>query len=270
MAEQKVPTITLLTDYGTRDGYVASMKGAILSINSNVNIVDITHDIAPQDILEAAFVLRSAFSYFPTRTIHVVVVDPTVGSTRKILMVSTDNYYFVAPDNGVLSLIYEIEPFSSVVEVSSEHYFRSVVSNTFHGRDIMAPVAAWLSKGNPMDNFGEPTENYLRLSFPKPKVVAEGTLKGNIVHIDRFGNLITNVTRNDYEELRSKTPGENFKTVIGKQEINGLKNYYAQGQKGELLTLFGSSDFLEIAQTQGSAAKTLGVSRGAEIGIVLK
>jgi S-adenosyl-L-methionine hydrolase (adenosine-forming) len=270
MAEQKIPTITLLTDYGTRDGYVASMKGAILSINSSVNIVDISHDIAPQDILEAAFVLRSAFSYFPVRTIHVVVVDPTVGSARKILMVSTDNYYFVAPDNGVLSLIYDIEPFSSVVQVSAEHYFRGAVSNTFHGRDIMAPVAAWLSKGNPMDNFGEPTENYLRLSFPKPKVVAEGTLKGNIVHIDRFGNLITNVTRNDYEELRSKTPGENFKTVVGKQEINGLKNYYAQGQKGELLTLFGSSDFLEIAQTQGSAAKTLGVSRGAEIGIVLK
>lgn len=270
MPEQRIPTITLLTDYGTRDGYVASMKGVMLNINSNVNIIDISHDIAPQDILEASFVLRSCYSYFPSRSIHVVVVDPTVGSSRKILLVSTEHYYFIAPDNGVLSLIYDAENVSTVIELSAEHYFLDHVSNTFHGRDIMAPAAAWLSKGYPMENFGEQTENYLRLSFPKPKVVAEGTLKGSVLHVDRFGNLITNVTPNDYQELRSKTQGETFKTIIGKQEINGLKNYYAQGQKGELLALFGSSGFLEIAQTQGSAAKTLGISRGAEIGVLLK
>jgi S-adenosyl-L-methionine hydrolase (adenosine-forming) len=270
MAIQRIPTITLLTDYGTRDGYVPSMKGVILNINSNVQIIDITHDISAQDILEASFVLRSCYSYFPSRTIHIVVVDPTVGSSRKLLLVATENYYFIAPDNGVLSLIYEAETVSSVTEITTEHYYLNNVSKTFHGRDIMAPAAAWLTKGTAVENFGEPTENYLRLSLPKPKLVGEGLMKGTVLHVDRFGNLITNIRRSDYDEVRSKIPGETFKTVIGKQEINGLKEYYAQGQKGELLALFGSSDFLEIAQTQGSAAKTLGAARGMEVGILLK
>ncbi|HSE42056.1 MAG TPA: SAM-dependent chlorinase/fluorinase [Acidobacteriota bacterium] len=270
MVDKRIPTITLLTDYGTRDGYVPSIKGVILNINPNVQIVDITHEIPAQDILDASFVLRSCYSYFPPRTIHIVVVDPTVGSSRKLLLVATENYYFIAPDNGVLSLIYEAETVSTVIELTTAHYFLNEISNTFHGRDIMAPTAAWLAKGNPVENFGEPTQNYLKLSFPKPKMVGEGMLKGTILHVDRFGNLITNIKRSDYDEIRSKIPGETFKSIIGKQEINGLKQYYAQGQKGELLALFGSSDFLEIAQTQGSAAKTLGAARGAEVGILLK
>jgi S-adenosylmethionine hydrolase len=270
MAGQRIPIITLLTDYGTRDGYVPAMKGVILNINPNVQLIDITHDIAAQDILEASFVLRSCYSYFPPRTINIVVVDPTVGSSRKLLLVATENHYFIAPDNGVLSLIYEADTVSQVVEINSEHYFLNNVSSTFHGRDIMAPVAAWLAKGTSIENFGETTENYLRLSLPKPKVVSEGMMKGTVLHVDRFGNIITNIKRSDYDEIRSKNPGETFKTVIGKQEINGLKEYYAQGQKGELLALFGSSDFLEIAQTQGSAAKTLGAARGTEVGILLK
>lgn len=269
MAVRK-PTITLLTDFGARDPYVASIKGAILGVNSDVNIVDITHEIAPQDILEAAYVLRCAFSYFPTRTIHLVVVDPTVGSSRRLILVATDNYYFIAPDNGVLSLVYEAEDVSTVVEISAEHYFLSNVSKTFQGRDILAPCAAWLAKGNDITNFGDPVEDYVKLTLPKPRMISDGLLKGNVLHVDRFGNLITNITRSEYDAAREKTPGTVFKVLIGKQEVVGLKEYYAQAQKGEIIALFGGGQFLEIAQTQGSAARALGLARGAEVGLQLK
>ena len=266
----KIPTITLLTDFGTRDHFVASMKGVIYGINSQVNIVDISHDINAHDIVEAAFLLRASFSFFPARTVHTVIVDPTVGSARKPIAVGTENYYFIAPDNGVLSLIYEVEPVSTVVEISAEHYRLPEVSNTFHGRDIFAPVAAWLSKGTDILNFGDPIEDYVKLSLPKAKQVGDGLIKGNVLHIDRFGNCITNVHRDDYNQAREKAAGETFNVLVAKQEIKGLRQYYSEVQKGELLALFGSTNYLEIAQYQGSAAKTLGVNRGAEIGIQLK
>ncbi len=266
----RTPIITLLTDFGTRDHFVASMKGVMFNINPNIEVVDISHEVPPQDILEAAFLIRSCYSYFPNRTIHVVVVDPTVGSSRKALMVATENYYFLAPDNGVLSLIYDVEEVSSVVEITAEHYIASEVSKTFHGRDVFAPAAAWLAKGLDILNFGEPVEEYARLSLPKAKLVGDSLLKGMIVHIDRFGNLISNISRTDLEEARNKVPGAIFKAVIAKQEINGLKEFYSEGQKGELIALFGSTNFLEIAQAQGSAAKTLGITRGGELGVLLK
>ncbi|PWT88974.1 MAG: hypothetical protein C5B54_09700 [Acidobacteria bacterium] len=266
----RVPTITLLTDFGTRDHFVASMKGVIYEINPQVNIIDISHDIAAHDIVEAGFLLRACYSYFPARTVHVVVVDPTVGSTRRPIMVATDNYYFIAPDNGVLSLIYEADQVSTVVEINAEHYRLPEVSNTFHGRDIFAPAAAWLCKGTDILNFGEPIEDYVKMPLPKPKQISEGLIKGNVLHVDRFGNCITNIRREDYEAARAKTPGDTFKVLVAKQEIAGLKKFYSEVQKGELLALFGSTNYLEIAQYQGSAAKTLGVNRGAEVGIQLK
>jgi S-adenosylmethionine hydrolase len=266
----RIPTITLTSDFGTKDHYVGTMKGVIYGINPEVHIVDISHEIAPQDILEAAFLLRSSYSHFPIRTIHVVVVDPTVGSTRKLLIVGTENYYFVAPDNGVLSLIYDVEPVSTVVEITAEHFFLNRVSKTFHGRDIMAPAAAWLSKGTGIENFGDPVTDYFRLALPKAKMLPDGNLKGNVIHVDRFGNLITNITREDYEQARTQSPGDAFKLTVGKQEIPKLNEFYAEGPKGTLLALFGSADFLEVAQTQGSAAKTLGLSRGAEVNVQLK
>ncbi len=151
----RIPIITLLTDYGTRDHFVGSMKGVIHSINPQVNVIDISHEVAPQDIIEAAFLIRSCYTYFPPLTIHVVVVDPSVGSSRKPILVSTENHFFVAPDNGVLSLVYEIDPPTSVVEISAEHYLLPEISKTFHGRDIFAPAAAWLSKGTDISNFGD-------------------------------------------------------------------------------------------------------------------
>lgn len=266
----RIPTITLLTDFGTRDPFVASMKGVIYSIIPEVHIVDISHEVAPHDILEAGFLLRSSYSFFPSRTIHIVVVDPTVGSPRKALIVATDNYYFIAPDNGVLSLIYDVEPVSTVVQITAEHFFLPDVSKTFHGRDILAPAAAWLAKGTDILNFGDQVDEYVKLTLPKARMVGEALLKGSVIHIDRFGNIITNISRDDYDAARGKVPGQVFKVLIAKQEISGLKEYYAEGQKGELIALFGSTNLLEIAQNQGSAAKTLGVARGTEAGILLK
>jgi S-adenosyl-L-methionine hydrolase (adenosine-forming) len=270
MALPRMPIITLLTDYGTKDHFVASMKAVILSISPQVQIVDISHDVPAHDILEAGFVLRSCFSYFPTRTIHVVVVDPTVGSPRKAIVVATDNHYFVAPDNGVLSLIYDAEPVTTVVEIAAEHLMLPEISKTFHGRDIFAPAAAWLARGTDMLNFGDTITEYTKLTLPKAKLTTEGKLKGSVLHVDRFGNLITNISRQDLDAAREKIPGNTFKVTIGKQEIDGLKNYFAEGQKGEIVALFGSTNLLEIAQNQGSASRTLGVGRGAEASISLK
>ena len=261
----RIPTITLTTDYGTRDHFVGSMKGVIYSIQPQVTVIDISHEIAAQDIVEAAFLIRSCYSYFPQGTIHVVVVDPSVGSSRKPLLVSTENYFFVAPDNGVLSLLYEAEPPSVVVEITAEHYFLPQVSKTFHGRDIFAPVAAWLSKGTDILNFGEPLENYVRLSLPKPKFIGDGQIKGMVLHVDRFGNLITNISREDFLAERAKFPGDTLKVNLGTREIQGLKEFYSESQKGEFMALFGSTNFLEIAQNQGSAARTLGLNRGSEV-----
>jgi S-adenosylmethionine hydrolase len=271
MALARTPIITLLTDYGTKDHFVASMKAVILSISPQAQIVDISHDVPAHDILEAGFVLRSCFSYFPTRTIHVVVVDPTVGSPRKPIIVATDNHYFVAPDNGVLSLVYDAEPVSTVVEIASEHLMLPEVSQTFHGRDIFAPAAAWLARGTDMLNFGDPITEYTKLTLPKARFgAADSTLKGSVLHVDRFGNLITNISRQDLESAREKVPGDTFKVRIGKQEITGLKNFYAEGQTGEIVALFGSTNLLEIAQNQGNASKTLGVARGGEVLVSLK
>lgn len=264
------PTITLLTDYGTRDHFVGSMKGVIHSINPQVNIIDISHEVAAQDIVEAAFLIRSCYSFFPTGTIHVLVVDPSVGSARKPILVSTENYYYVAPDNGVLSLIYEVDPPTAVVEISAEHYVLPEVSKTFHGRDIFAPAAAWLSKGIDILNFGEPVEQYVRLSLPKAKQTGDGEIKGIVLHVDRFGNLITNISHEDYLAVRDKSPGDKFQVSIANRQIEGLKEFYAESQKGEFLALFGSTKFLEIAQNQGSAARTLGLNRGAEVTVSLK
>lgn len=270
MANVRVPTITLTTDFGTRDHFVATMKGVIYGITPQINIVDISHDVQAHDILEAAFLIRSCFSYFPMRTIHVVVVDPTVGSSRRPILVATDNHYFIAPDNGVLSLIYDAEPVSSVIHITAEHYIFPEPCKTFDGRSVFAPAAAWLAKGTDIMNFGDPIEDYVKLTLPKAKMVGDTGLKGTVIHTDRFGNLITNISREIYNEARAKVPGDAFKVSVGKVEINGLKEYFGQVQKGEMIAVFGSTDFLEIAQNQGSAAKTLSLARGAEVGVQLK
>jgi hypothetical protein len=170
----------------------------------------------------------------------------------------------------VLSLIYEVDPVSTVVEITAEHVMLQEISKTFHGRDIFAPAAAWLARGTDMLNFGESLTEYSKIPLPKAKLVGEALLKGSVLHIDRFGNLITNISREDYRAAREKVPGTAVKVLLAKQEIAGLSDSYADGQKGEILALFGSSNLLEIVQSQGSAARTLGVARGGEVGVLLK
>lgn len=258
------PIITLTTDYGTNDHFVGAMKGVILSINPEVNIVDITHGILAHDILDGALTIGQAFKYFPPRTVHVVVVDPGVGTPRRPILVASDQHYFVAPDNGVLSSIYDQTQALYGWHITSEHYFRNPVSNTFHGRDIFAPVAAWLTKSWQSSAFGDPVTDFVRFSIPKPKVNGN-SLKGIVLRVDNFGNLVTNVKVEDAPVLVA--PEGKFTIRVGNSQVSKLVPTFAQGAPGETVGLIGSSGFLEISINKGNAARTLGVTRGAEVTI---
>lgn len=259
------PIITLTTDYGTGDHLVGVMKGVILKLNPEVRIVDITHDVMPFDILDGALTIGQVYNIFPPKTIHVVVVDPGVGSQRRPILVTGDQHYFVAPDNGVLSMVYEREPKVAVRHITSEHYFLNPVSNTFHGRDVFAPVAGWLSKNWQTPSFGDEITDYVRFTLPKPKV-AGSTIRGVVLKVDNFGNLITNLTPEDVPQV---VTGANFKITAGSREIDKLSQSYAQGAPGEVLAVIGSSGFLEICVNKGNAARALSMHRGAEVTIVL-
>jgi S-adenosylmethionine hydrolase len=260
------PIITLTTDYGTGDHLVGVMKGVMLSINPEVNIVDITHGVLAHDILDGALTISQAYSYFPPKTIHVVVVDPGVGTERRPIIVASDQHYFVAPDNGVLSSVYDRTEALYVWNIISEHYFRQPVSKTFHGRDIFAPVAAWLSKSWQTSAFGEPITDFVRFAIPKPKA-AGNTIKGIVLRIDRFGNLITNLTPQDVPALAA-ADGK-FTIRAGNTVVTKLVPTFAQGPAGEAVGVIGSSGYLEIAVNKANAARTLGIARGAEVTIEL-
>jgi len=261
--------VTLTTDFGSTDPFVGILKGVILGINPEAEVVDLCHDIRPYDIMEAAYVIAQAYRYFPPRTIHIVLVDPGVGTARRPLLVSADRYIFVAPDNGVLSLIYAREEALYVRHITASHYFLEPVSNTFHGRDIFAPVAGWLSRHVETEKFGDLITDYTRFAAPAPKRANEHLLKGVVVRVDRFGTLMTNLTPADLPELFRENPAP-FKIMVGKGEITQLKTAYADGAQGEVFAILGSSGYLEIAANRASASQTLGVGRGAEVGVILQ
>ena len=256
------PIITLTTDYGINDHLVGVMKGVILSINPDVNIVDITHGVLPHDILDGALTIGQAYRHFPPKTIHVVVVDPGVGTQRRPLLVSSDQHYFVAPDNGVLSSVYDQTEALYAWHIISEHYFRQPVSKTFHGRDIFAPVASWLSKSWQTSAFGEPVTDFVRFAIPKPKA-SGNTIKGIVLRVDQFGNLITNFKQDDVPALAAG----NGKCTIkaGNASITKVVGTFAEGANGEAVGVIGSSGYLEICVNKTSAARALGVGRGAEV-----
>lgn len=255
--------ITLTTDYGTNDHLVGTLKGVILKINPDATIVDITHNVTAFDLLDGALAIGSAYAYFPPKTIHVVVVDPGVGTERRPLLVSAGNQYFVAPDNGVLSVIYEREPENLVVRhANAEHYYLQPVSKTFHGRDIFAPVAGWLSKSWQTSGMGDEITDYKRFSLPRPKE-AEGGLKGVILRADAFGNLITNFRQEDLPETALK--GGAIRLQAGTQTVSKFVETFAQGNGTEPFAYLGSSGFVEIGVNKGSAARTLGLSRGTAV-----
>jgi len=260
--------VTLITDFGTTDHFVGSMKGVILSINPEVQIVDVCHQVASYDIFDASFTLAQSYRYFPPDTIHLVVVDPGVGTARRPLLARTMDYKFVAPDNGVLSLIYEREESIEVRHITSDHYFLNPVSNTFHGRDIFAPVVGWLSKGVEVDKFGDPITDFAKFASPKPKRMGDNLIKGVALRVDKFGNIITNITPDDVPQLFAENPPP-FRIVINQQEITRLNLAYSMGKPSEIFAIVGSSGFIEICTNRGSAAKALNANRGAEVGVVL-
>lgn len=257
--------ITLATDFGTADSLVSSMKGVILSINPDVTLVDITHKILPYDLLDGALTIGQAYNFFPPRTIHVVVVDPGVGTERRPLLVTAGQHYFVAPDNGVLSMVYQREDSVTVRHITAEHYFLQPVSNTFHGRDIFSPVAAWLSKNGQSNSFGEEITDFVRFTLPKPKQTGN-SVKGVVLRADNFGNLLTNFTPEDLPQVLA---GAKFKVRIGNTEISKFAETFGHGGPNEPVLILGSSGFFEIAVNRGSAAKLTGASRGAEVAVEL-
>ncbi len=247
--------ITLCTDFGTRDGYVAAMKGVILSLAPGAQLVDITHEVPPQAVREAAFVLASAYGYFPPGTVHLVVVDPGVGSDRRLLAVRAGYYYFVAPDNGVLSLVLRAQATFEAVALTRRAYWREEVSHTFHGRDILAPVAAHLANGVPLSALGEPLREPVQLAWPAPERRGQ-TIIGHVLHIDRFGNLVTDIPA---AMLFART---DWRVVVGRVRAAGIRPTYASVGRGEPLALIGSHGYLEVAVREGSAEKMAGAKVG--------
>ncbi|MCX8116477.1 MAG: SAM-dependent chlorinase/fluorinase [Desulfobacterota bacterium] len=258
------PIVTLLTDFGTKDPYVASMKGVILGINPRCQVVDITHQIAPQDVVEGAFVLSNAFSYFPEGTVHVAVVDPEVGGKRHPVLIVTERYFFVGPDNGLFGFVLRKERMKEAYILTEKRFFLPRVSSTFHGRDIFSPVAGHLTLGVPPKAFGREAHSLKDLGFPVPQQRGR-TLTGEVIHVDRFGNLITNIDR---ATLLDFSGGGPIRLSVSKRKIEGIRTSYWEGKKGELMALFGSSDLLEIAVREGSAQERLKGRRGDPVRIV--
>jgi len=258
----KPPVITLLTDFGSSDHYVGAMKGVLLGICPEAQLVDISHEIAPYAIAEAAFTLSQAWQCFPEGTVHLVVVDPGVGSARRPLLVEAAGHRFVAPDNGVLSMLYDAVPAHEVREITASRYFRQPVSRTFHGRDIFAPVAAGLANGAnglaPME-IGMPITDYQRLSFAKPAQTGPKTWSGTILKVDRFGNLITNFPSETWQRLMT----EPFEVKVGSRLLlSRMASNYAEMPADEVFVIAGSAGFLEVSVNRGSAAKEVGAASG--------
>jgi hypothetical protein len=258
----KRPVITLLTDFGSRDHYVGALKGVMLGICPDAQLVDICHEITPYAIAEAAFTLCQASTCFPEGTVHLVVVDPGVGSARRPILVEAAGQWFVGPDNGVLTMLYDRVPHHEVREISASRYFRQPVSRTFHGRDIFAPVAAQVANGVGAMAFGERIGDYLRLSFARPVQTGPETWAGQVLKVDHFGNLITNFDIESWT-ARANRP---FEMKVGWCEVSRMAVNYAGMDAGEdtgvLFLIAGSSGFLEISEKQGSAAKTAGAKPG--------
>ena len=249
--------VTLLTDFGLDDAYVGMMKGVILSVNPASTVVDITHHVEAQDITQAAYIIQSSFRYFPAGTVHLIVVDPGVGSDRSIIALKMMGHFFLAPDNGVLTLLMEEAGVDDVIRVENSNYFLKPVSRTFHGRDIFAPVGAHLSLGLDLREFGAPIDHnkLVYLDIQKPFISAKGELVGNIVSIDRFGNLITNVDRKCLETFCESDMDKGLQIQIGDQKISGLSENYDQAGPNHPLAIIGSLGYLEVAVNHGSAQR---------------
>lgn len=259
-----IPLITLITDFGLEDPFVGIMKGVMFSLNSAVKVVDICHNVPPHDVVQAAYQWKAAYSFFPLGTIQVGVVDPGVGGNRKGILAVSERYFYVAPDNGLLTLVEQEDPFNAVYELRNNNLQLSKVSSTFHGRDIFAPVASHLSCGVCPEDFGPKIKEIERLALPTPYTDNKNNLRGNIVGVDRFGNLLTNIAREQFKKLLGRGC---FELIIKGNSITRFQNYYAEQPSSEPFILVNSMDYLEIALTNGRADRRLAVGAGEQFTI---
>ncbi len=249
--------IALLTDFGNKDYFIGAMKGVMLSINENAKIIDITHEIPPQDVRAGSFTLNACYENFPPGTVFVAVVDPGVGSDRRAILVETENYYFITPDNGLLNFIFEREKNVRGFEITNKDFFHKPVSKTFHGRDVFAPSAAHLSKGVSPGEFGDSIEDYVFYKTNQPERTNEQEIEATIIHIDHFGNLITNLRKEDLPE--------DFHLLINDEKIESFHDFFAEAEEKELFMLVGSTGFLEVVANQDSAEKLLQAVVGEKV-----
>ena len=257
------PIVTFTTDFGTSDHYTGVMKGVVLSLCPAARIVDISHEVKPFEIRQAAFLLDQASRYFPARTIHVAVIDPGVGTARRPVLVEALGQYFIGPDNGVFAFITARDEKAKARELSNSKYFLSPVSKTFHGRDIFAAAAGHLAAGVRPASFGKRVADLIRFDFVKPARYARRIWTGVVLHIDHFGNLITNIHATDFPDL----PRKEFDLAVGMEKTSVFVGTFGEADQGELVCYLGSSGYLEVAVTQGSAAERLGVGIGAPVEI---
>ncbi|NJD56534.1 MAG: SAM-dependent chlorinase/fluorinase [Nitrospirae bacterium] len=258
--------VTLTSDFGLDDPFVGVVKGVILTINPEANIIDLNHGVASHDIREAAFTIGMNYRFFPERTVHVVIVDPGVGSRRRPILVVTERYYFVGPDNGVFSMIFEREKRDlKVVHITADQYFLKVNSATFQGRDVFAPAAAWLTRGKDCRMFGETINDFVTLDLPVP-VRMKGTLRGEIIHIDKFGNAMTNICLPDIVDLTGRRHDGTLRIFL-RDRVVPLKKYYGEAKSATLHALVNSSECLELFVNRAHAAKKFKISVGDPVEI---
>jgi S-adenosylmethionine hydrolase len=255
--------ITFLSDFGTADYFAGAMKGAALSVDPSATVVDITHEIPPHDITGGAFTLAAAYPTFPAGSVHVAVVDPGVGSDRRPIAVAADGHFFVGPDNGLFSLIFDRDPACRVFHLANRGYFREPVSFTFHGRDIFAPVGGALSRGEAIETFGPEITDWVVLPMSRPLVMVDGVVVGAILHTDRFGNCVTNIRR---EHVEAAGATEGFTLEVGLIRVNRTLTAYSDTlYTPEPFAIWGSAGFVEVSVRQGSAADLLGIRVGDRV-----
>lgn len=257
--------ITLTTDFGLQDYYVSAMKAVMLGIAPEARLVDISHEVPSQDIMAGAWILKNSAMLFPEGSVHTVVVDPGVGTDRKAIAMEVDDRYFVGPDNGIFSLLIEEYDYRAVNLTNSE-YWRTNRSSTFHGRDIFAPVAAHLSQGVPLDELGDPLEDLVTYRWTVPIADKDG-LEGMVIHIDKFGNLVTNITGEQMEEVIGN---KSVKIYVGNTILDEIVPTFGSVPEGEPAAYIGSSGMLEIGINKGNAKEMLSVQKGAQISLILQ
>lgn len=265
LATGRIPAITLTTDFGLADHFVGVMKGVILRICPQARVIDVSHEVKPFEIAGGAFLLAEAWRFFPEGTIHVAVVDPGVGTARRPILVEAGGHFFLGPDNGVLAMVYSgLDHIAR--HVTAREFFLEPLSRTFHGRDLFAPVAAHLASGVDPGRIGPVIEDHLKVAFDKPQQISKRTWTGMVLHIDRFGNLITNFARKDFGDLELRP----FEFTIGTRSLHRVALNYADADAGELFLILGSSGYLEVALNQASAARLLGCGVGAPCELTLQ